>query len=53
MSHSVKLKYYCEQLGIKRSNLSQFLRGYDRSISIDKLEMLCDLIRSDLSEKIA
>lgn len=53
ISHSVKLGYYCKMLSIDRGNLTHFLKGYDRAVSIDKLVQLCDLIRSDLNDKIA
>lgn len=50
ISHSVKLSYYCRQLGIKQSNLTMFLKGYDNAVSFDRLITLRDLIISDLSE---
>lgn len=52
ISHSVKLAYYCRLLNIKGSNLSQFMKGYDRAISLDRLIELRDYIISDLQEKI-
>lgn len=53
LSHSVKLNYYCKQLEIDSGNLTKFIKGYDRAVHIDKLIQLCNLIRMDLSEKIA
>ena len=52
ISHSVKLSYYCKSLNIKPSNLTQFMKGYDKAIQFDKLIELRDYIISDLQEKI-
>lgn len=53
ISHCVKLTYYCKLLNIDSGNLTKFMKGYDKAVYIDKLVSLCDLIRNDLSKKIA
>lgn len=53
VSHSVKLSYYCYQLGIKPANLTHFLKGNNGSVSYDKLVQLRDFIIEDLNKKIA
>lgn len=42
----IKLSYFCKQLNIPSSNISNFIRFDDRSISNDKLNKLCSLIQS-------
>lgn len=53
ISHSVKLNYYCRMVSIDPGNLTKFIKGYDRAVHLDKLIQLVNVIRSDLSEKIA
>lgn len=53
IEHSVNLSFYCKELNINRSNLSQFLKGNNNVISYDKLLMLRDFIVDDLTKKIA
>lgn len=52
VSHSVKLSYYCKKIGIKNSNLTMFMKEYDKAVSFDKLIKLRDYIITDLSEII-
>ena len=46
----IKLSYFCKQLNIPNSNISNFIRFNDRSISDDKINELCSLIRSYLRD---
>lgn len=48
MMKYVKVTKFCNSLGIATSNLSYFLKGRDERMSIDKLELLVNTIRSEL-----
>lgn len=48
MMEYVKVTKFCSSLGIATSNLSYFLKGRDERMSIDKLELLVNTIRSEL-----
>lgn len=50
VSHKVKLCYYCDLLNINSSNLTKFIKGYDKAVKLDKLLMLQKLIINDLSK---
>lgn len=52
ISHSVKLSYYCNMLGIDSSNLYKFLKGNNNVINVNKLELLVNYIKNDLSKLI-
>lgn len=49
ISDVVKLSFFCKKLNIKPSNLSNFLRFNDRSLSDKKIDDLCTLIKTYLS----
>lgn len=53
LSHSVKLNYYCNLININPSCLTRFLKGSDNAISLDKLNLLLNVIKNDLNQKIA
>ena len=53
ISPSVKLNYYCKLLSIDHGNLSKFIHGYDKAVSLDSLIKLRDFIVEDLNNKIA
>lgn len=53
LSHSVKLNYYYQLLGLNHGNMFKFMKGDNSAIKLDKLEMLIELIKNDLSKKIA
>ena len=48
MMNFIKVTKFCNPLGISQSNLSYFLKGRDERMSIDKLELLVNTIRSEL-----
>lgn len=47
----LKLKYFCNKVGISPSNLTQFIKGYDNALTESNLSRLYNCIIAEL-EKI-